>query len=173
MQNGPRRVDSRWSRMLDGEHVWGAFEVGPGRSGFKKFRLVVLPPGISAVERRYVRLARSWPTWGAVLWIVTATSLNAIQRPPVACAYATALTVVAGVVAYVMAGNARSQVRTLPVVVIDGYDDPTTAARYAQLKRSVECLSQADARLEHGEISVADHEFVWWRVYEELSPAQV
>lgn len=175
MQREPQRVVPKsWrSRMLDGEHAWGALEVGPGRSGFRRFRLIVLPPGISTVERRYVRLARSWPTWGAVLWLLVATALSANQRPPIACAYAAAVTVAAGAFAYAMAGNARSRVRTLQAIVIDGYHDPTTAARYAQLSQSAETLLKADASLELGEISIADHEFIWWQVYESLTEAQV
>ena len=54
-----------WLRLLDGERPWGSLVVQPDRFGVTRYRLVVFPPGISEPERRWVRLARGWPMWGA------------------------------------------------------------------------------------------------------------
>jgi hypothetical protein len=57
-----------WLRPLDGGPTWGSLDSYPRRFGVKRYRLVVFPPGISPEERRLLRLWRSWPVWGALLW---------------------------------------------------------------------------------------------------------
>jgi hypothetical protein len=57
-------------RLLAGAHPWGSFDIQPDRFGVIRYRLVVFPPGISESERRRVRVARGWPAWGLVAWII-------------------------------------------------------------------------------------------------------
>ncbi len=79
--------------------------------------LVVFPPGISAPERRWVRLARGWPMWGALVWVVREIWLSQVTGPWTASA-------------------------------------------------------DADERLGRGQMSAADHELTWWRVYNEMGSKQ-
>ena len=76
----------------------------------------------------------------------------------------------AGVVVRALAGNVRSQVRTLRVVQIQGDVDEASAVKYALLERMVHLLANVDTLREQGRLSVVDHEVAWSRVYECLSP---
>ena len=61
---------TRWlHRIIDGERVWGSVEAWPGRHGLKRYRLVVFPPGITATERRRLRLSRARPLWIPVVYL--------------------------------------------------------------------------------------------------------
>jgi hypothetical protein len=43
-------------RVIDGQRPWGSIDTGVSRQGFRRYRLVVFPPGISDFERRLLRL---------------------------------------------------------------------------------------------------------------------
>jgi hypothetical protein len=159
-----------WSRVLDGEQVWGSIDISFQRHGFRSYRLVVFPPGISPSERRYVRMWRAWPTWGLLSWFILVVGSGSVLSPWAALASSTAVYLAAGVVLRALAGNVRSQVRSLRVVQIQGDVDEASAAKYALLERMVLLLANVDALREQGRLSVVDHEVAWWRVYECLSP---
>src|SRR6476659_5562080 len=80
-----------WSRLLDGDRVWGAIEIRPDRFGVTRYRLVVFPPGISESERRRVRVARGWVLWGALVWVFCEISLSHTTGPWTALAISAAI----------------------------------------------------------------------------------
>jgi hypothetical protein len=157
-----------WQRLLDGERPWGSIDVHPDRFGMTRYRLVVFPPGISESERRRVRLARGWPMWGALVWVTCEVLLTQVTGPWTALALSTATVIVAGLIVTSMSGTQRAQVKTMAAVVNAGYHDPQSEARRDKLGRLALMLIDADERLGHGEISAADHELTWWRVYDEV-----
>jgi hypothetical protein len=159
-----------WSRVIDGERVWGSIDISFQRHGFRSYRLVVFPPGISPSERRYVRMWRAWPTWGLLWWFILLVGSGSVLSPWAALASSTTVYLAAGVVVRALGGNVGSQVRTLRVVQIQGRVDEAWAAKYALLERTVHLLANVDALREQGRLSVVDHEVTWWRVYDSLSP---
>jgi len=157
-----------WQRLIDGERPWGSIDVHPDRFGMTRYRLVVFPPGISDAERRRVRLARVWPMWGALVWVACEVWLTHVTAPWVALAVSSAAFIAVGFVATTMAGAQRAQVKTMAVTVSAGYPDTHAAGRRDQLERLALKLMDADERLRRGQISAADHELTWWRVYDEI-----
>jgi hypothetical protein len=153
-------------RVLDGTRVWGSIDTGPDRQGFRRYRLVLFPPGMTKVERRLLRLWRALPTWGSVLWLMSVICLSQMYPPWTALGISTAGYIGVGAVMFHRLGVLRTQVRTLSAVLIAGYSDPGTAAPYAELKKLASILYSADALLEQGRISVTDHEAIWWKAYE-------
>ncbi|MGV0744919.1 DUF6611 family protein [Mycolicibacterium sp. XJ870] len=152
-------------RLLDGARAWGSVEIRPGRFGIVQYRLVVYPPGLSRSERRWVRLARGWPVWGILLWLLCEIWLSGSMAPWAAFGVSTAVSAGAGIAAAAMAGEARGRVRSLVVTTMAGYDDPETRASRDRLDELAAALLEADDRLARQEISVVDHELSWWRVY--------
>jgi hypothetical protein len=157
-----------WLRMLDGDRPWGSIEVRPDRFGVTRYRLVVYPPGISDSERHRIRVARGWPLWGALVWVVCEIWLSHVTGPWTAITISTAVYVGSGLVTVAMAGTARTRVRTMAAMVMAGHHDPASAAIRARLENLAAVLMTADERLERGQISPADHEMVWWRVYDQM-----
>jgi hypothetical protein len=157
-----------WLRLLDGDRPWGSIDVRPDRFGVTRYRLVVYPPGISESERRRLRVARGWPLWGALGWVVCEISLSDVTGAWTALAISTSAYVGSGVVAVTMAGTARTRVRSMAAMVMAGYHDPASAATKDRLENLAAALMTADERLERGQISPANHEMVWWRVYEQM-----
>jgi hypothetical protein len=158
----------RWSQMLDGEYVWGSIDIWPSRHGVHRYRLVVFPPGMSVAERRRLRLWRTWPMWGAVLWLVTAICLAGRPTPWPAIGIATVAYLGAGAITLALARNLRSRVRTLHVLVIDGHGDRRSAAAEAHLETLANILRDADAMHIQGRLSEVDHEATCWQVYDHL-----
>ncbi len=157
-----------WLRLLDGDRPWGSIDIRPDRFGVTRYRLVVYPPGISESERRRVRVARGWPLWGALVWIICEIWLTHVLAPVVAFAVSTAAYVGSGMVAMAMAGVQRTRVRIMAAMVMAGHRDPISGAIRDKLEALAGCLMEADERLAHGEISPTDHELTWWRVYDEI-----
>jgi hypothetical protein len=162
-----------WSRMLDGEFRWGSLDIRPDRFGVTRYRLVVFPPGISESERRWVRAARGWPLWGALVWVSCEATLTQVTGPWTALMISTAAYLAVGLTAVTMAGDPRRQVRSMGAVVMAGYHDPVLAATRDKLKDLAAAMIDADERLESGRISATHHEMIWWRVYNELDPARL
>jgi hypothetical protein len=174
-------MNGRWSvsgllrrvclRLLDGERPWGSFQIQPDRFGGIRYCLVVFPPGISASERRRVRVARGWPAWGLVAWIVCEICLSQLTRPHIAIAISTAVCVALGVAARAVAGQPRIQVRTMAVTVMAGLHDPGSKATRERLRNLAETLFEADERRAMGQVTATEHEAIWWRVYDQLDSA--
>jgi hypothetical protein len=162
-------VSEAWRRIIDGDRPWGSIDIRPDRFGVTRYLLVVYPPGISASERRRVRLARGWPLWGAVVWIFCEIFGSQLTGPWTALAVSTSVYLGLGVIATMNAGEPRRRVRTIAATVMVGYFDPAAAAARDRLQSLAVTLLGADERLARGEISPATHEMEWWRVYDQIS----
>ncbi len=164
---GPLR--RAWDRALRGDRRWGSFAIHADRMGVTRYRLVVFPPGITDAERRDIRIARGWPFWGLMLWLGFELVFAHTIGPWTALALSTSVTIGAGVIAMLRAGGLRSQVRTMTVAVLAGFNDSeSTHARKRLIALAAELL-EADQLLERDEIDVASHEAIWWRVYGRLT----
>jgi hypothetical protein len=157
-----------WQRLLDGDRRWGSIDIRPDRFGVTRYRLVVYPPGISESERRRVRVARGWPLWGALGWIVCEIMLSHTIAPWTAFAASTSVYLGSGMVAVWMAGAPRTRVRTMAAMVMAGHHDPASGAVRDRLEDLAVMLMNADERLAAGQISPAEHEMIWWRIYDQL-----
>jgi hypothetical protein len=159
-----------WRRALDGDCRWGSFDIRPDRFGVTRYRLVVFPPGISDAERRHVRIARGWPLWAAVVWVICEIWMSQMMGPWTALAISTAIYVGLGVFATMRAGDAHRQVRATGAVVMAGYHDPASRAARDQIVGLAGVLMEADELLARGAISATTHEMIWWRVYDRMAP---
>ncbi len=52
-----------------------------------------------------------------------------------------------------------------------GHHDPASVAARDRLETLAGLLMEADERLERGELSAAEHEMTWWRVYDQMESA--
>jgi hypothetical protein len=154
--------------VIDGPRGWGSIDTGVSRQRFRRYRLVVFPPGISDGERQLLRLWRQWPIWGPAVWLVTLIPFAGTPNASMAVVAATALYVGSGATLFVRLGSTRTRVRTLSVVLVSGYSNPVAEAAYAELKASAVVLCAADALRDEGSISATQHEALWWRVYDRL-----
>jgi hypothetical protein len=160
-----------WLRLLDGDRRWGSIEIHPDRFGVTRYRLVVFPPGISESDRRRVRVARGWPLWGALVWVLCEVWLSNATDPWTALATSTTIYLGLGLVATMRAGDPRRQVRTIGAMVMAGHHDPVSSAHHHRLENLAGALMEADELLARGEISVTTHEMAWWRVYDQMAPS--
>jgi len=160
-----------WWRLLDGERPWGAVDILPDRYGVTRYRLVVYPPGISGTDRRWVRLWRGWPMWGPALWIVVGIAMSEVTGRLSAIGVSTAAFLGCGAVTFVLAGDARTRVHKMFVMVMAGYDDPAARAICDKLQTLANMMAAADEQRCRELISAIDYEMVWWRVYDQMTPA--
>lgn len=156
-------------RVLDGQYVWGSLDIGASRHGFRHYRLVVFPPGVTESERRRIRLARGWPTWGAVAFTACLMCLCAALGPWTGLMASVALWLGSGVLVHARAGDVLARVRTLSVVLVARHHDPLSADRIAVMATVAEQLTHADRLLERHEISAARHELAWSLAYDRLA----
>ena len=171
MRTGSGLLHRGWSRLLDGDRAWGSLEIRPDRFGLTRYRLVVFPPGISEAERRRVRVARGWPLWGAVVWVLCEICLSQTTGAWTAVIISTAVYAGLGVVTTTRAGDQRRRVRTVGAMAMAGQPDPVASALVHNLKHLACILLEADDLLARGEISPTTHEMTWWRVYDRMAPA--
>ena len=160
-----------WQRALDGDRRWGSLDIRHDRFGVTRYRLVVFPPGISEAERRWVRVARGWPLWGALVWVFCEVAFSNTMGPWTALVVSTAIYLGLGLLATTRAGDMHRQVRTVGAMVMAGYGDPQSSAMRNKVQNLAGALLEADELLARGEISVTTHEMMWWRVYDSMGPA--
>ena len=154
--------------LLDHGPVWGSFTIYPARYGVTRYRLVVFPPGISAAERRMLRVWRAWPLWGAALWVGLQIGGAVVGMPETALIGGTMLVIAAGAMTFALTGEARMQVRSVWAISMAGYRHAEVDRRYAMLRVMARALDRADMDLEEGRISPAEHEARWWRAYDAM-----
>jgi uncharacterized protein DUF6611 len=158
------------ARLLDGAAPWGSATVTVDRFGGTRYRLTVYPPGTGESERRWLRAWRGWPLWGAMLWVVSEILLSGVVGPWTALVVGVTACVVSGVVTSVLAGAARTHVRTIGAMVLAGYRDPESMAARGKIQRLASVLSEADDRRRAGALSPIDYEQLWWQVYDQMAP---
>lgn len=160
-----------WHQLLDGDRRWGSIDVRPDRFGVTRYRLVVYPPGISRTERRRLRVARGWPLWGVAAWIIAEVYLVNALDPWIALALSIGVTLGLGLIASALAGPLRTQVRTMTAAVLVGRPDLGSTAERDMIQRLGARLIRADEGLADAALSAAEHESIWWAVYDEMAPA--
>jgi hypothetical protein len=157
-----------WQRVLDGDRLWGSIDIRADRFGVTRYRLVVYPPGVNDAERRRVRVARGSPMWGGAAWVLSEIVTTQFTGPWTALAISTAAVLAAAYIAVSMAGETRRRVHTMCAAVMVGLPDPAAIATAGKLKALAGCLIEADSALRDGRLSPAEHEVIWWRVYDEI-----
>lgn len=158
--------------LLDGDTVWGAVDIRPQRWGSVVYRIVVYPPGISAEERRRVRVWRGFYAWGTAWWLASTAVLSGFTEPWFAVTAASVMTLLFGTRAFLRAGSVRSRVRTADVTVPLPNSDRALLALARQVQAVGTAMVRADRSLREGHISAADHELIWLRAYEQMAPAR-
>ncbi len=156
-----------WTRLVDGDFVWGSLSVSPTRYGVTRYWLIVYPPGIDSVERRWLRAWRAWPTWGAALWLFSLILLGA-SASWMQFAITTMVWLGAGAALFVRVARSHARIRTCCVTRFAGRPDEQLEAEYAELKVLVGMLRSADRLRDQGRLSVSAHEAIWWQVYDRL-----
>ncbi|MGV0811980.1 DUF6611 family protein [Mycolicibacterium boenickei] len=151
--------------LLDGSRAWGCVQVRPGRFGITYYRLVVYPPDLTVAERRLVRVARGWPLWGMLVWLLCQVWLSDQMSPWPAFGVSTAVFLATGAVVLGLSGSAYHRVRTLCAATMAGDGDPDSRAVRDRLVALAAILLRADESRARGEITVVDHELAWWQVY--------
>jgi hypothetical protein len=155
-------------RLLDGDRTWGSLRVDANHYGLTRYRLVVFPPGIAPDERLLLRVWRSWPVWGAVLFLTAEIWLSRSTSANAALAMSITLFLVSGAVAMALAGSTRGRVRSCTVVLMRGVEDAESLQAHRELQVLANLLNDADSRLADGLITGAEHEAVVWGVYERM-----
>jgi hypothetical protein len=156
-----------WARLLDGAHPWGSFDATVGRYGLRRYRLVVFPPGISATDRRLLRLWRGWPVGGGTLAMLAMMLLgDAVASLGTTLLVVAAAYVGVGVVLFVRTAGVRAGVRTMSVILLAGDLGPREVRSFAEWGVLVDLLTGADGKLTAGTIEPAQHEALWWQAYE-------
>ncbi|WBP94943.1 hypothetical protein O6072_02430 [Mycolicibacterium neoaurum] len=158
--------------LLDGDTVWGAVDIRPQRWGSVVYRIVLYPPGISAEERRRVRVWRGFYAWGTAWWLVVTAVLSGFAEPWFAVTVASVTTLLFGTCAFLRAGSVRSRVRTADVTVPLPNSDRALLALARQVQAVGTAMVRADRRLREGRITAAEHEVIWHRAYENLLPTR-
>jgi hypothetical protein len=157
---------NRHLRPFGGRRTWGSFDIYPSHYGITRYRLVVFPPGMSPDERRLLRVWRSWPAWGTVLFLIAQIWLAQTLATGWALSIAAALWLAAGATSGALAGAARTTVRTLIALTMTGSHDED---RLATLRALTAVLLEADARRAEGTLSEPEHESICWQVYERMA----
>lgn len=156
-------------RLLDGAHAWGSFDAMVGRYGVRRYRLVVFPPGISAADRRLLRLWRGWLAGGGLIAMLAVMVLGDAVRSVV-----TTLLIVAGAylgtgaALFVLTAGVRAGVRSFSLILLANQLDPRERRSYAEWSRVVDVLTRADSLLKAGVINRTQHEALWWQAYGRL-----
>jgi hypothetical protein len=83
-------------------------------------------------------------------------------------AVSSAVPLICGALVVILAGETRRQVRTMVAMTMAGYDEPLSLAARDRLAAAAARLIAADERLARREISVVDHELIWWQVYDRI-----
>jgi hypothetical protein len=128
----------------------------------------VFPPGITAYERRMLRAWRSWPLWGAALWIGLQIGGELAGMPETALIGGSMIYIAVGALMFVLSGETRVRVRTLCAINMAGYGHDDVDRGYSLLRVMAQALDHADLDLEEGRISPPQHEARWWQVYDVL-----
>lgn len=170
-QRRPGRLHGWRSQLLDGENRWGFVRIQIDRFGMTRYRLVVYPPGISDVERRRLRIWRGAPIWGVALWLMAEIFIQQLTGPWSALVISVGLVLALAAVAATKAGETRTKVRALSVATMPGHTGAAAVAARDELLAMAMTLTFADERLDEERMSPIDHEALWWRVYEQLAPA--
>lgn len=162
-------VGARWfSRLLDGAHPWGWYDVNIGQYCVQRYRLIIYPPGVALADRRLARLRRGWSLGGAVLVLFAVMLGDAVSSPYTVPAVAIVTYSGIGGLLFVLAGPQRVPVKSMSIVLLPASTDQNERRRHDEWKALTHMLTQADDRLSTGAISPVQYEAVWWQAYDRL-----
>jgi len=157
-----------WQLLLDGDTEWGTLAIRPQRWGATSYRIVMYPPGITAEQRRRVRLWRGCYAWGAALWLCATAVLSGFTTPWTAVVIASAITAAAGAVSGARAKDTRKLVRSAEVTVLSPDTDRAALARARLIVTIGAAMTKVDAMRNDGTLGLTQHELMWWHAYEQL-----
>ncbi|GAA1482660.1 hypothetical protein GCM10009624_31000 [Gordonia sinesedis] len=153
--------------MLAGAGPWGFVQVSYARH-WVCHRLVVLPPGTMAAQRRWMRVWRLLPALVtvSVLGTMYAAALGGLGAPTAIGVSA----LVGATLAFVVGSRTariRNTVRDIESWCGDHVDARSVPERCTIFRLST-ALRDADDALREGRIDAVEHELVWARCYAEI-----
>ena len=160
---------ARWfSRLLDGDHRWGFYDVKISQYAVRRYRLIIYPPGIATADRRLARLRRGWPLAGAVLILFAIMIGDAVSSPYTVPAVAITAYLSIHVLLSLLAGPKRVHVKSLSLILMPTIADEDEQHRHHEWKTLTHMLTRADGMLSTGAISPVEYEAIWWQAYDRL-----
>jgi hypothetical protein len=160
---------ARWfSRLLDGNHPWGSYDVKFSEYGVRRFRLIIYPPGTATADRRLARLRRGWPLGGAVLILFAIMIGDAVSSPYTVPAVAITAYLTIHVLLSLLAGPKRIRVKCMSLILMPVITDENEQRRHTEWKTLTHMLTRADDMYSTGAISPVEYEAIWWQAYERL-----
>ena len=159
------------STILDGRHPWGALQIDPidRTASAICYRLAVFPPGITVAQRRALVFRRHWGASGALLAVVVAAVLGEVLNGWAALVLGAAVCAAGWVVSAAVAGDARRRVLKVRATVMRGFGQPEVLGDLAGLEHAAGRLLGLDALSGADAPTPVEYEFLWNRIYLELS----
>jgi uncharacterized protein DUF6611 len=160
---------ARWfSRLLDGDHRWGCYDVKISQYAVRRYRLIIYPPGTATADRRLARLRRGWPLGGAVLVLFAIMIGDAVSSPYTVPAVAVTAYLGIHVLLLLLAGPKRVHVKCMSLILMPGVTDENEQRWHTEWKTLTHMLTRADDMYSTGSISPVEYEAIWWQAYERL-----
>lgn len=160
---------ARWfSRLLDGDHPWGSYDVKISQYSVRRYRLIIYPPGAATADRRLARLRRGWPLGGAALVFFAIMVGDAVSSPYTVPAVAIAAYLSIQVLLSLLAGPKRVHVKSMSLVFMPAIADEEERRQHHEWNTLTHMLTRADDMLSIGAISPVEYEAVWWQAYDRL-----
>lgn len=149
------------ARAMSGAHPWGLLETTvPVRYGWRSFRLMVYPPGVSAAQRCVFWLDRNVPIVAAILVLAAMLVLVPVV-PPLALLLLipVGVAIIAGVRR--LTKPLRLTVRILSVAQLDIHGSTRTYGNDCLMNRCVDELGGMDRARRAGQITPVEYERRW------------
>ena len=160
---------ARWfSRLLDGDHPWGSYDVNLSQYAVRRYRLIIYPPGTATADRRLARLRRGWPLGGAVLVLFAIMVGDAVSSPYTVPAAAITAYLSIQMLLFLVAGPRRVHVKSMSLIFMPVIADENERRQHREWKSLTQMLTRADDMLSTGAISPVEYEAVWWQAYDRL-----
>jgi hypothetical protein len=158
----------RFSRLLDGDHPWGSYDVKISQYAVRRYRLILYPPGTATADRRLARLQRGWPLGGAVLVLFAIMVGDAVSSPYTVPAVAIAAYLSIHVLLSLLAGPKRVHVKSMSLILMPAIAGEYERRQHHDWKSLTHMLTRADDMLSAGAISPVEYEAIWWQAYDRL-----
>jgi hypothetical protein len=160
---------ARWfSRLLDGDHPWGSYDVKISQYSVRRYRLIIYPPGTATADRRLARLRRGWPLGGAALVIFAIMVGDALSSPYTVPAVAMTAYLSIHVLLSLVAGPKRVHVKSMSLIFMPAIAGEDERRQHHEWTILTQMLTRADDMLSTGAISPVEYEAIWWRAYDGL-----
>jgi hypothetical protein len=154
-------------RRVQGTHEWGAYFHTVERYGVVRRQVIVYPPGISPVERRWLRAWRAWPVVGVAVVLMVAVALSDVVPPSAGMGVGLASALAVGGLLAHRARRTRRRVRSLGGIEVPGMPDPVVRRRFRGALAIADDLAVAEEAWRRGELPRVGYEQVWHAAYDE------